>query len=618
MRKYILFLAFFISSLIVIAQSIDDLSYGTDNSLEIISWNIQTYPLDETETASYLSQFIPALDADIIAVQEVSDVTAFTQMVDQIPNYEAYVGNYDDFVKMAYVYKSATVQVNAIYEIFTEAEYDMQFLRKPYVLEFTWDGSDYVLINNHLKAMGDGVLDTTNVWDEENRRYQAVNLLKDYIDTNFPNDKLVLVGDLNDVLTDDPENNVFQALFDDPENYRFADYEIATGDASNWSYPGWPSHIDHVLITNELFPAFYAHSSSVETLKPEEYLAGGMTEYNQYISDHRPVALKLFPDESLIFNKDFEDQSLTSGGWTAYSVTGDQTWYVPETQFGHNYSYCAYMSGYEGGTNANIDWLVSPSFDADAYNHLRLSFWNTSGYTGSDLQLFYSEDFAGDPETATWVEMDETIWHNGETDWEWTFSGLLDMSGYSGTNAHIGFKYTSPSDQNSTWELDDILLSDAANSLIVSADVNIPQAGTVSGAGDYVYGETVALTAQPEPGYTFMNWTEEGVEVSAEAEFAFEASANRYLTANFEITNAANTYELSGFRMYPNPTGGKLTIEGGEIQMLEICDLQGRVLHSFATRGETKQVNLSDLPKGLYIVRITATHAVSSQKLVLE
>ncbi|MGM0626486.1 MAG: InlB B-repeat-containing protein, partial [Bacteroidota bacterium] len=166
--------------------------------------------------------------------------------------------------------------------------------------------------------------------------------------------------------------------------------------------------------------------------------------------------------------------------------------------------------------------------------------------------------------------------------------------------------------------VDDILLSDAANSLIVSADVNIPQAGTVSGAGDYVYGETVALTAQPEPGYTFMNWTEEGVEVSAEAEFAFEASANRNLTANFEITNAANTYELSGFRMYPNPTGGKLTIEGGEIQMLEICDLQGRVLHSFATRGETKQVNLSDLPKGLYIVRITSTHAVSSQKLVLE
>ncbi|MFW6302926.1 MAG: choice-of-anchor J domain-containing protein [Bacteroidales bacterium] len=618
MQKFILITALSLSSLLVFAQSIDDLSYGTDNSLEIISWNIQTFPLDETETADYITQLVPALDADIIAVQEVYDVTAFTQMADQIPGYEAYVGNYDDWVKLAYIYKSATVQVNAIYEIFTEAEYDNPFLRKPYVLEITWSGDDYVIINNHFKAMGDGILDTTDVLDEENRRYQAVNLLKDYIDTNFANDKVVVLGDMNDILTDEPENNVFQNLFSDPGNYAFADYEIATGDQSNWSYPGWPSHIDHILITNELFPAFYAHSSSIETLEIENYLTGGISEYNQYISDHRPLALKLFPDEALIFNKDFEDQSLTSGGWTAYSVTGDQEWYVPTTQFGHNDSYCAYMSGYESGANVNEDWLISPAFNSDAHDNLRLSFWNASGYSGSDIQLFYSEDFAGDPETATWEEMNEAIWHNGETNWEWTFSGLLDLSAYSGTNAHIGFKYTSPSDQNSTWELDDIMLSDAANSFIVSADVNMPEAGTLSGAGDYVFGEMVSLSATAEDGYAFLNWTEEGAEVSAEPEYVFQANANRNLTANFEITNAANTSEFSGFRMYPNPTNGMLFFEGADIQEVEIHDARGGLLYRISPRRESFRFNLSDLPKGLYLVRLTGRHGVMTKKLVVK
>jgi endonuclease/exonuclease/phosphatase family metal-dependent hydrolase len=618
MGKLSLTVAFLLSSVVLLAQSIDELSFGTENSLEIISWNIQTFPLDETETADYVNQIIQALDADIIAVQEVHDSTAFMQMMDGISGYEAYVGNYDDWVKLAFIYKSATVQVNAIYEVFTEPEYDITFLRKPFVFEITWGGADYVIINNHFKAMGDGILDTTNVWDEENRRYQAVNLLKDYIDTNFANDKLVVLGDMNDILTDDPENNVFQSLLNDPANYAFADYQIAAGDPVNWSYPGWPSHIDHILITNELFPAFYAHSSSIETLEIENYLSGGISEYNQYISDHRPVALKLFPDETLIFNKNFEDQSLTSGGWSAYSVTGDQEWYVPTSQFGHNYSYCAYMSGYEGGANVNEDWLISPAFNADLHDDLRLTFWNTSGYSGSDIQLFYSEDFSGDPQTATWVEMDETVWHNGETNWEWTFSGLMDLSGLTGTNAHIGFKYTSPSDQNSTWELDDIMLSDAANSFIVSANVNIAGAGTLSGAGDYVFGEMVTLSATAEDGYAFMNWTEGGMEISADPNLEFEAAANRNVTANFEIVSAKEIHESGDFRMYPNPTDGMLFIKGTDIQTVEIHDARGSVLHEMSPDGKSFHLNLSDLSAGLYLVRLTGRHGVVTRKLVIK
>jgi hypothetical protein len=104
---------------------------------------------------------------------------------------------------------------------------------------------------------------------------------------------VIVLGDLNDILTDNPENNVFQMIFDDPENYLFADMEIAEGPSSGWSYPTWPSHLDHILITNELFDEIENNNSDVQAIKIDEYCDGGWYEYDQNVSDHRPVGLKV-------------------------------------------------------------------------------------------------------------------------------------------------------------------------------------------------------------------------------------------------------------------------------------------------------------------------------------
>ena len=77
------------------------------------------------------------------------------------------------------------------------------------------------------------------------------------------------------------------------ENYEFADMEIALGAETNWSYPDWPSHLDHILITNELYNIFSNPRSIIKTIHAENYLNGSKDEYNEYISDHLPVMLKL-------------------------------------------------------------------------------------------------------------------------------------------------------------------------------------------------------------------------------------------------------------------------------------------------------------------------------------
>ncbi len=85
----------------------------------------------------------------------------------------------------------------------------------------------------------------------------------------------------------------------------------------------------------------------------------------------------------------------------------------------------------------------------------------------------------------------------------------------------------------------------------------IPQeGGTVTGRGSYFSGNNVVVTATPNSGYHFVNWTEGGTEVSANTSYTFTINANRTLTANFALQKctAATT---------SNPTDGGTTAGDG-------------------------------------------------------
>lgn len=92
----------------------------------------------------------------------------------------------------------------------------------------------------------------------------------------------------------------------------------------------------------------------------------------------------------------------------------------------------------------------------------------------------------------------------------------------------------------------------------ITATANPENAGTISGAGTYEQGSTCTLTATPNEDYAFVNWTEDGEEVSAEASYSFTITGNRDLVANFryiryEITATANPAEggtISGIGSY--------------------------------------------------------------------
>jgi endonuclease/exonuclease/phosphatase family metal-dependent hydrolase len=145
-----------------------------------------------------------------------------------------------------------------------------------------------MVINNHLKCCGDGDLIVGDHGDEEYRRFVAGEMLEAWIATEATGRAVVMVGDLNDRLDDDPADNVFQMFFDRPDLYRFADWAIAIDPShAGWSWGPGESHLDHILVTDELFPAL----GPCRTMRLDLALPGGT--YETTISDHLPVTLVL-------------------------------------------------------------------------------------------------------------------------------------------------------------------------------------------------------------------------------------------------------------------------------------------------------------------------------------
>ncbi|MFP4469125.1 MAG: choice-of-anchor J domain-containing protein [Bacteroidales bacterium] len=181
-----------------------------------------------------------------------------------------------------------------------------------------------------------------------------------------------------------------------------------------------------------------------------DYKTDGTPPMAQAITGESPYIL--FTD----FNQDW-------GGWTPVSVTGDQEW-VRTDQYGIEDSPCAKMSGYSGGAFENEDWLISPAIDLTNSSGEILNFYSAMKFEGPQLELMVSTDYdgSGDPSAGTWTDLTAmAAWSPG--DYEWTESGNIDISDYADGMLYIAFVYHSTTEEASTWEVDNILVSETTS-----------------------------------------------------------------------------------------------------------------------------------------------------------
>lgn len=242
------------------------------STFDIVTWNIEQFP-KSGNTISTLVEMIPTLNADIIAVQEIGTETSFNALVAALPGWAGVVSG--GSLKTGYLYKTSEVSVSTATYPLVDAS---AFPRSPMFITATHtSGMVVTLINLHLKCCDDG--------NSIDRRRSASQQLKAYIDANLSNAAVVVLGDFNEDITQPEGNNVFVNFVNDDANYEFADMNIAECNSAYWSYPSWPSHLDHLLITNELF----AKVSDVRVVRLNEC----ENSYYNAVSDHRPVLLRL-------------------------------------------------------------------------------------------------------------------------------------------------------------------------------------------------------------------------------------------------------------------------------------------------------------------------------------
>jgi spore coat protein H len=92
-----------------------------------------------------------------------------------------------------------------------------------------------------------------------------------------------------------------------------------------------------------------------------------------------------------------------------------------------------------------------------------------------------------------------------------------------------------------------------------------------------------------------------------------------YLDQVFSYQTLATTSPTSptAFQLYPNPASGFLYVQAGAIQ-LDLQDMSGRrVLQATLTGGATR-LDISGLPQGVYVARLSGTSGVAVTKLVIQ
>ena len=109
----------------------------------------------------------------------------------------------------------------------------------------------------------------------------------------------------------------------------------------------------------------------------------------------------------------------------------------------------------------------------------------------------------------------------------------------------------------------------------ISATANPTNGGTITGTGSYNYGQSCTLTATPATGYTFVNWTKNGTQVSTDASYTFTVTAAAAYVAHFQAIN----YTIS---VSASPNNGGTVSGGGTYSYGQSC-----TVHAYANSGYT-------------------------------
>jgi len=269
---------------------------GTASTLDFGNWNIEWFgstsngPTNESLQLSNVRDVIQGSDLDIWGLEEVVSTTSFSNLKSQLPGYAGLLASDASVLNGSAYYSSSEQKVGILYKtsiasvlsarVILTAN-DSDFAGRPPLevkMRVSLNGrtQDIVVIVLHAKAFND-----TTSWQ---RRYNASQALKSYLDATYPTTKVMVFGDWNDDVDTSitpGQASPYQNFVNDSLDYTFP--TKALSDAHISTTASYPDAIDHQLVTNELRASYV--SGSVQAYRVDAYISN----YSSTTSDHFPV-----------------------------------------------------------------------------------------------------------------------------------------------------------------------------------------------------------------------------------------------------------------------------------------------------------------------------------------
>ena len=149
----------------------------------------------------------------------------------------------------------------------------------------------------------------------------------------------------------------------------------------------------------------------------------------------------------------------------------------------------------------------------------------------------------------------------------------------------------------------------------ITANSNNALMGSVSG-GITECGALDTLNAIPKVGYRFVNWTENGTEVSKVNPYVFTVTSPRTLIANFTTITGINDSESeSDYKVFVN-SNNQIIVQAPEKSQVDVCNLMGKKIKKIITSSANETISSVFLP-GAYIIMLTVDGKSIMQKIVI-
>ncbi len=336
-------------------------SYLMSNTLDVVNWNIEWFgatgtgfgPVNKDLQETNVKTILRNLNADLFAFSEIVDTNRLKRVTDSlgsefgytIADYGSYATDASDpdyagaqkngFIFNRNVFSNITtrglLRHHAVAQDSVNAAYWWASGRFPFLLNanVTLGGvtrnMNFVVI--HAKANTGNPAEQIEAYE---RRKLGAQALKDTLDLQFPNARIILLGDFNDDLDQSiapttgadtvSSYQVFVADSVDDNHYLAPTLALSLKGAS--STASFPNVIDHVILSNELKADYIGRSAAIKT-----DVAALVTNYANTTSDHYPVLTRyFFQSNSAVLPvklTSFEARKLPAGVQLTWTTAGE-------------------------------------------------------------------------------------------------------------------------------------------------------------------------------------------------------------------------------------------------------------------------------------------------------